>query len=190
MELKESIDELTNELIELERKKKSFLNCDQNAEYEFDDFLDNGGTFDTYKMGLAEFDPSEILKTRQGLYRKWLSEWCPNQIPYIDNEITRLKEELDSHSKQIEDSWVRVIPKKEYDDALESILRSEFLIGDSSYFIYTEEVMYLESIHLTHSLYIEIEEYSFYVCCSDIPEDFSYEEVEVFIEQIKEGISN
>jgi hypothetical protein len=178
MELKESIDELTNELIELERKKKSFLNCDQNAEYEFDDFLDNGGTFDTYKMGLAEFDPSEILKTRQGLYRKWLSEWCPNQIPYIDNEITRLKEELDSHSKQIEDSWVRVIPKKEYDDALESILRSEFLIGDSSYFI------------KDGCLYIEIEEYSFYVCCPDIPKDFSYEEVEVFIEQIKEGINN
>lgn len=175
----ESIDELTNELIELETMKRCFIKCDSEAENYFDDFLDNGGEYPTYKIFHLEIDPSKIFKTMDILcYRVELNSWCNNQVLWANREIIRLTEALDRYSKQIEDSWVRVISKKEYDDSLLNNSRSEFLIGDSSYFI------------KDGCLYIEIEEYSFYVCCPDIPKDFSYEEVEVFIEQIKEGINN
>lgn len=175
----ESIDELTNELIELETMKKSFLAKDQNAEKEFDDFLDNSGEYDTYKIFHLELDPSKILfKMDPMCYKDKFDSWCCNQVPWVNDEIARLTEALDRHSKEIEGSLVRVISKKEYDDSLLNNSRSEYLISDSSYFMEGEE-----------TLYIEIEEYSFYVCC-DVPKGFSYEEVEVFIEQIKEGISN
>lgn len=179
MKSRESIDELTNELIELETMKRCFIKCDSEAENYFDDFLDNSGVYGTYKIFHLEIDPSKILKTMDILcYRDELNSWCSNQVLWADREITRLTEALDRHSKEIEGSLVRVISKKEYDDSLLNNSRSEYLISDSSYFMEGEE-----------TLYIEIEEYSFYVCC-DVPKGFSYEEVEVFIEQIKEGISN